>query len=98
MSEINYSKLGNRPHLKSHLEIENAFVKQFGGDFYDPEAGLTEKQVDSIFGNLEARLSPENLNCDGEISREEANNKHQFLTSVWVQLESFSGIQRKCAE
>ena len=37
---------------------------------------------------VECELSPENLNCDGEISREEAYRRSIFLEAAKAELES----------
>lgn len=39
-----------------------------------------------IAGNIDCALSPENLSCDGEISRAEVNRKFRFLTKAAEQL------------
>lgn len=48
-------------------------------------------QYHKAFINLASRLSPENLYCDGEISRAEAQRKYLRLMREWAQLEARVG-------
>lgn len=48
------------------------------------------------FMNLASRLSPENLHCDGEISRTEARGRERIIRSEWRSLEGKLG--RKVSE
>lgn len=48
------------------------------------------------FDSLTGRLSPENLNCDGEISRHEARRRYQQIIKEWKELEVQAG--RKVTE
>jgi hypothetical protein len=50
---------------------------------------LSQADVDSLARSLDSKLSPENLYCDGEISRAEANRKHKYLTRVAQELEAY---------
>ena len=43
------------------------------------------------FDALCARLSPENLHCDGEISRTEAKRRHAQIMREWKALEKQAG-------
>ena len=45
------------------------------------------------FEDLVCRLSPENLSCDGEITRSEANAKFVRLTAKWEKLERQIGFK-----
>lgn len=45
------------------------------------------------FIDLEYRLSPENLHCDGEISNAEANHKYFQIGREWRALEKQAGRQ-----
>jgi len=40
----------------------------------------------AIASDIDCALSPENLHCDGEISRAEANRKYRFLSKAAGQL------------
>lgn len=56
---------------------------------------LTEKQQEA-FLNLACALSPENLCCDGELSRAETNRRYRALMVKWHALEK--GVGRKVSE
>ena len=43
------------------------------------------------FTELTSRLSPENLCCDGEISRAEVNRRHKRIMVEWRTLEMHVG-------
>ena len=47
---------------------------------------LTQLHVNDLAKSLDSKLSPENLHCDGEISRAEANRKYRFLATVYREL------------
>ena len=50
---------------------------------------LSQADVDSLARTLDSKLSPENLHCDGEISRAEANRKYKYLARVVQELEAY---------
>ena len=50
---------------------------------------LTQLHVNDIAQSLDAKLSPENLHCDGEISQAEANRKYNRLVKVYAELEAY---------
>ena len=50
---------------------------------------LSQADVDSLAHTLDSKLSPENLYCDGEISRAEANRKYKYLSRVAQELEAY---------
>jgi hypothetical protein len=49
------------------------------------------KAFQEKFMRLTNELSPENLHCDGEISRAEANRKYKRLMKEWHALEAQVG-------
>lgn len=57
--------------------------------------GLTE-EAKQEFQSLACRLSPENLHCDGEVSRTEAKRRHAQIMREWKALEQRVG--RKITE
>jgi hypothetical protein len=67
------------------------------GDAVKPvtKTGLTE-EAKQEFLNLAGRLSPENLHCDGEISRAQANKRRAQINREWRDLEAQVG--RKVSE
>jgi hypothetical protein len=50
------------------------------------------------FAGLASRLSPENLHCDGEISKAEARRKEQGVRREWKALEDAQGPQFAISE
>lgn len=49
------------------------------------------KAFQEQFMRLTNELSPENLHCDGEISRADANRKYMHLMKQWHALEAQVG-------
>ena len=45
------------------------------------------------FSRLCSRLSPENLHCDGEISKSQANARYKQIMREWKALEAECGQQ-----
>ena len=50
---------------------------------------LSQKNADDLARSLDSDLSPENLHCDGEISRAEAQRKYNYYGSVIKELENY---------
>lgn len=50
---------------------------------------LSQTQVNDLARTLDSKLSPENLHCDGEISRAEAQRKYKFYAKVYKELEQY---------
>ena len=50
---------------------------------------LSQADVDRIAQDLDCKLSPENLHCDGEISNAEANRKYNYYGRVIRDLEKY---------
>jgi hypothetical protein len=65
---------------------------------FDKTAKLpeTEEEVMNWLGDLTGELSPENLSCDGEISRSGMQAKLRAIRGEWKQLEKILG--RKVSE
>ena len=51
----------------------------------------SEKEILNDFTGLVCRLSPENLCCDGEISRAEVNRRLRQIQKEWKALEKELG-------
>jgi hypothetical protein len=45
------------------------------------------------FSSLSCRLSPENLHCDGEVSRAEAGRRKARIMKEWAALEKKAGFK-----
>lgn len=52
---------------------------------------LTDSEAQEVADSLSGQLSPENLHCDGEISRAEAQRKYNYFMRVHAQLETHMG-------
>lgn len=57
-----------------------------------PKTGLTPA-IKNEFIELATRLSPENLACDGEISRTETNKRYRQCLREWKALEVKAGVK-----
>jgi len=77
--------LSEKSPLEQFIDRENALNELFGRELI--EYPLTESDVRELYNSIECQLSPENLNCDGEISAHEANVKWNFLQDVLMELE-----------
>lgn len=81
------------PTGKELLEARVSFQKVFNKIAKMPE---TETEIMDTFDILSGELSPENLHCDGEISRTQAQYKYRLLMREWKELEKMLG--RKVSE
>jgi hypothetical protein len=71
--------------LEAFVDQENSWGKVFGKK---PLSLLNAKDRQEIAGRIDSRLSPENLSCDGELSRAETNRRYRNLTRCAEQLLS----------
>mgnify|MGYP003335847417 CR=1 FL=1 len=69
--------------LNQFVEQENRWAGLFG---YAPLSLEIATDRQKIADKIDARLSPENLTCDGELSRAEVDRKYRFLRRVAAQL------------
>ena len=65
--------------LQAYLDRENAYMAIFGRP---PLTTLTPESRQQIAHRLDSQLSPENLTCDGELSRSQVNQRYSELTAV----------------
>ena len=75
-------------NLKAFIEQQNRWNAIFGKAPMNFN-GLTQKEVNELARDIDAKLSPENLHCDGEISAAEANRKYRGLMAVVKDLEAY---------
>lgn len=54
---------------------------------------MTPEEIKKRFMQLTGELSPENLTCDGELSRTQINAKYRKIMAEWKQLEKAYGSQ-----
>jgi hypothetical protein len=67
--------------LESVIQNANFAATIFGGHTYDVNA-LTQADVDQLCARINSALSPENLTCDGELSREQVQARFQTLVGA----------------
>lgn len=71
--------------LEAFVEQENKWSAIFKGRQLSL---LNAKDRQEIADRIDARLSPENLSCDGELSRTEVNRRYRNLTRCAQELLS----------
>lgn len=64
-------------NLTTWMNQQNSLRKLFG-----EEPLVLPRDKALVIESLECALSPENLHCDGEISRAEAQRKYQYLNGA----------------
>jgi hypothetical protein len=74
--------------LRNFLDTYNAWEKIFNPNHKTINIGnMDQKGVDRIAANLDSKMSPENLFCDGEISHSQARTKADYYNAVWEELK-----------
>lgn len=71
--------------LEQYVEQKNSWGKIFGNK---PLSLLNAADRQKIADSIDAELSPENLTCDGELSRAQVNAKYRMLTRAAKELQS----------
>lgn len=74
--------------LQKFLDEENRWNAIFGTASITISS-LDQKSIDDLASNIDCRLSPENLYCDGEVSATEANRKYRKLAGAAEDLFKF---------
>ena len=69
--------------LATYVDRKNSFAKIFGSRQLSLQ-NAADRQA--IADSIDSDLSPENLTCDGELSRSQVNARYRQLTSVAKQL------------
>lgn len=75
----------NISNIEQYVERKNAFAKLFGNKELSL---LNAKDRQTIADSIDSELSPENLTCDGELSRSQVQQRYQFLTRAAQELKS----------
>jgi hypothetical protein len=75
----------NISNLEAYVEQENRFSAIFGGK---PLSLLNKSDRQKIADKIDCALSPENLTCDGELSRAQVQKRYTQLTRVARELQS----------
>jgi hypothetical protein len=71
--------------IEQYVERKNSFAKLFGTR---PLSLLNAEDRQKIADSIDAELSPENLTCDGELSRSQVQQRYNFLTRAAQELQS----------
>jgi hypothetical protein len=71
--------------LEAFVDQENKWSAIFNGRQLSL---LNAEDRQEIAGRIDSRLSPENLTCDGELSRTEVNRRYRQLTRCAQELQS----------
>ena len=78
--------------LQTYIINKNRWNAIFKGEQFELESAEGRKRVAQ---SLDADLSPENLTCDGELSRKEIEMRHRFLHKAAVQLAALDPVAAK---
>jgi hypothetical protein len=70
--------------LTAYVDRKNAFSSLFGSRQLSLQ---NAKDRQSIADSIDSELSPENLTCDGELSRAEVQRRYKELTKVARELQ-----------
>jgi hypothetical protein len=73
--------------LEAYVEQENKWAQAFNKKA-KPLSLLNAKDRQRIAESIDCRLSPENLTCDGELSRAEVQRRYKNLTRCAQELMS----------
>lgn len=73
--------------LEQFIKDQNRWNALFGGA--PIEFPLQQADVDGLAKSIDAKLSPENLTCDGERSRTESIRIANYLNDVLDQLNEY---------
>ena len=75
----------NISNLEHFVEQENRMAGIFGNKTLSL---LSAEDRQRIADMIDCSLSPENLTCDGELSRSQVNQKYKYLTRCAQELQS----------
>jgi hypothetical protein len=70
--------------LNTYLDRKNAFAKMFGQRAMSLQNAADRQR---IADNIDSELSPENLTCDGELSRSQVQTRYRALTAAAKELQ-----------
>jgi len=84
--DVDYNSLSpEEKRVWVKAEIERQRAKRTA-----PRNGLSA-ELTLAFADLACRLSPENLHCDGEITRAQAQRRYNQIMKEWKALEKKAG-------
>jgi hypothetical protein len=75
----------NTSTIEQYVEQMNSWGKLFKKN---PLSLLNDADRQRIAQRIDCELSPENLTCDGELSRAEVQQRYQYLTRCAEELSS----------
>ena len=78
--------------LQAYINQKNKWQKLFKGPQYEIQ---TAKGRQTVAACLDSDLSPENLTCDGELSRTEVNRRYRELTAAAKDLARLDPVAAK---
>ena len=70
--------------LEKFIEQKNHWNSFFKGEQYEIQSAKGRQRIADM---IDAALSPENLSCDGELSRTEVNRRYKELMTAAKQLK-----------
>ena len=70
--------------LNTYLDRKNAFAKMFGQRVLSLQESADRQR---IANSIDADMSPENLTCDGELSRSQVQTRYRALMSAAKELK-----------
>jgi len=74
--------------LQTFIDQENWTRSFFNKDPISMDVrALDQAQADDLFQSLDAKMSPENLHCDGEISAAQARKKAKLFNAAFEDLK-----------
>ncbi len=78
--------------LQTYIDNKNRWNALFKGEQFELKCAEGRKRVAQ---SLDADLSPENLTCDGELSRQEVRMRYDFLQQAATQLTALDPVAAK---
>lgn len=75
----------NTKTIEQYVDQKNRFATLFGSK---PLSLLNAQDRQAIADSIDCDLSPENLTCDGELSRSQVQAKYKFLTRAAQELQA----------
>ena len=70
--------------LNTYLDRKNSFAKMFGQKALSLQVAADRQR---IADSIDSDLSPENLTCDGELSRSQVQTRYRTLTAAAKELK-----------
>lgn len=74
--------------LKAYVEKKNQWRAIFGDAVI--QWPLSQSAVDELAESIDCELSPENLTCDGELSRAQVRARYRELTGAFNDLKEYA--------